>query len=164
METRIVDQVVNSPPKPVVGPVFCPSAQPEMVGSVVFGVVGGTAVAPRAVPLVEPLPVTPELLALSAPVKPTEVFRFAAPCVGDACKHFDGSRCQLAGRIVSLLPPVSDSLPFCRLRPHCRWWLQEGKPACLRCPQIVTEQCSDSELMYHVAYAEQGKFADMSFD
>ena len=135
--------------------ILCPSAQPEMAGSVVFGVVGGTADEPRSIPLSQPQPVTPELLALSGPVKPTEVFRFAAPCAGHACKHFDGSLCRLAGRIVEKLAPVVASLPFCRLRPHCRWWLQEGRAACMRCPQIVTEQCSSSELMHHVAYCNE---------
>ena len=135
--------------------ILCPSAQPEMAGSVAFGVVCGTADAPRSIPLSQPQPVTPELLALSGPVKPTEVFRFAAACAGHSCQHFDGSLCRLAGRIVEKLAPVVASLPFCRLRPHCRWWLQEGRAACVRCPQIVTEQCSSSELMRHVAYCDQ---------
>jgi len=80
-------------------PPCCPSAQPEMAGSVVLGVVGGTVDEPRVAYLAEPPPVTDELLALSGPVKPTEIFRFAAPCTGNACQHFDGSNCRLATRI-----------------------------------------------------------------
>ncbi len=118
---------------------LCPSAQPEMAGSVAFGVVGGTPAAPRLAHLARTLPVTDELLKLSDPVKPTEVFRFAAPCAGNACQHFDGTDCRLATRIVQILPAVTGDLPPCQLRPACRWWQQEGKAACLRCPQIVTE-------------------------
>jgi len=123
---------INSPP-------LCPSARPEMEGSVLFGVVGGTAEEPRLAYLTEPHPVTDELLALSGPVTPTEVFRFAAPCAENACQHFDGSTCRLAARTARLLPPVVEVLPPCRLRPTCRWWRQEGRAACVRCPQIVTD-------------------------
>jgi hypothetical protein len=110
-----------------------------MCGSVIFGVVRGSADKPQAAYLVEPQPVTKELLEMAAPVKPTEVFRIAGPCAGCACRHFDGSNCQLARRIVNLLPAVVSTLPPCRLRPSCRWWRQEGRAACMRYPQIVTE-------------------------
>ena len=110
-----------------------------MADAVVFGLVRGTVDEPRVFPLAKPQPVTPELLALAAPVRPTEVFRFAAPCAGTACSHFDGAKCQLAGRFVKLLPPVTATLPPCHLRTNCRWWRQEGRAACLRCPQLVTE-------------------------
>jgi len=46
----------------------------------VFGVVGGTAEAPRVAWLERPVPVTEELLALAGPVPPAQVMRFAAPC------------------------------------------------------------------------------------
>lgn len=132
-------------------PPLCPSAQPEMADSVVFGVIGGTSEEPRLGYLVEPRTVTDELLALTAPVKPTEVFRFAAPCAGNSCQHFDGSDCRLAKRIVQLLPAAEETLPPCRLRPSCRWWQQEGKAACIRCPQIVTETYHPSELLHQAA-------------
>lgn len=124
---------------------FCPSAQPGMDESVAFGVIEGTVEAPRMVHLTRSLPVTDELLALSGPVAPTEVFRFAAPCAGDSCQHFDGKDCRLATRIVQILPAVTSDLPPCSLRPSCRWWQQEGRAACLRCPQVVTETYGPSE-------------------
>lgn len=132
-------------------PPLCPSAKPEMEGSVVFGVVGGTVEKPRLAHLVEPQPVSDELLAFSEPVAPTEIFRFAASCGGSACQHFDGSNCQLATKIVQLLPEVVAELPQCRLRPNCRWWQQEGKSACMRCPQIVTETYHPSEQLRQAA-------------
>jgi hypothetical protein len=130
---------------------LCPSAKPEMAGSVVFGVVGGTVEEPRLAHLAEPQPVTDELLALSGPVTPTEIFRFAAPCAGNACQHFDGSNCRLATKIVQLLPEVEEELPLCRLRPNCRWWQQEGKLACMRCSQIVSETYHPSEQLRQAA-------------
>ncbi len=132
-------------------PPLCPSAKPKMEGSVVFGVVGGTVEEPCLAHLVEPQPVTDELLALSGSVTPTEIFRFAAPCAGSACQHFDGSNCRLATKIVQLLPEVVAGLPPCRLRPNCHWWQQEGKAACMRCPQIVTETYHPSEQLRQAA-------------
>jgi len=117
---------------------LCPSSQPEMPGAVVFGVIDGTIERPHVTHLVQPLPATDEVLSLSGPVMPTEVFRIAAPCVGTGCKHFDGSNCRLVTRIVDQLPAVAEVLPPCTIRPSCRWWQQEGKAACMRCPQIVT--------------------------
>ena len=53
----------------------CPSAQPDMPGAVVHGVVD--AASGRVAYLDKPQPVTPELLAMAAPLKPTEVLRFS---------------------------------------------------------------------------------------
>ncbi|MBI3693874.1 MAG: nitrogen fixation protein [Acidobacteria bacterium] len=126
---------------------LCPSAQPEMSGSMILGVMGGTAEEPRLSYLEEPQPVTGDLLALAAPVQPTQIFRFAAQCEESACCHFDGSRCRLATRIVQILPAVVAALPPCRIRPTCRWYQQEGRDACLRCPQIETQTYTASEPM-----------------
>jgi hypothetical protein len=118
--------------------VLCPSARPEMPGSMAFGVVAGTADEPRVAWLERPVPVTEELLAMTRPVPATEVLRIAAPCAEGACCHFDGTDCRLAQRLVQLMPAVDTGLPPCQIRRDCRWFTQEGKAACLRCPQIVT--------------------------
>src|SRR6516165_10130427 len=86
--------------------------------------------------LTEALPATPDLLAAAAPAKPTEVFRAAAPCVERCCKHFDGTNCQLAVRVTAMLDPAVSALPRCAIRPRCRWFRQEGREACLRCPLV----------------------------
>jgi hypothetical protein len=130
---------------------LCPSAQPEWDGSVALGVMAGTADLPRLVRFATPKPVTDELLALSAPVAPTEVFRFAAPCLCTGCVHFADTKCRLATRVVKLLPLVVDKLPACAIRPHCRWWQQEGKAACIRCQQVVTANYNPSEAMRRAA-------------
>ena len=124
---------------------FCPSAQPGQEGAFAFGIVGGTVGERRVGYLEGRVPVTDELLALAGPVKPTEVFRFGAPCAGGGCSHFDGSDCRLATKLVQLMPPASKALPACQLRPDCRWWQQEGKNACFRCPVIITDCYNPSE-------------------
>jgi hypothetical protein len=126
---------------------LCPSAQPDWEGSRTIGVIGGTASEPEVAYLSEAQPVTPELLDLARPVKPTEVFRFAAPCANKECAHFSAeqSTCKLAEKIVRWAPIVVDKLPACTIRPDCRWWQQEGRAACLRCPQVVTERLQAPE-------------------
>ena len=125
--------------------ILCPSAQPEMTGSVAFGVVGGTAGEPRVAWIEKPVPVTGDLLALTGAVPPTQVLRIAAPCQESACSHFDGTDCRLATKLVQLMPAVAESLPPCRIRPDCRWFTQEGRAACAVCPQIVTYSVNPSE-------------------
>ena len=117
----------------------------------VLGVVSRDADEPRLAYLDEPVAVTPEIVALAAPVAVSQVFRLSARCEEARCTHFDGTRCQLAVRIAQLLPEVVDSLPACSIRPECRWFRQEGRAACLRCPQIVTGNCEADERLRQVA-------------
>lgn len=130
---------------------LCPSARPELADSIVFGVIGGTVTEPRVAYLKQPLPVTDELTAKVHPVTPAEVFRTAAPCAAKGCQHFDGQDCRLAMRVVQKLPAVVAQLPPCSIRRDCRWWQQEGKAACMRCPQVITDHYKPSELMRDVA-------------
>ena len=123
-------------------PKLCPSAQPDMAGAIAFGVIGGTAEEPVASYLKETIPVTPELLQLARPVKPTEVFRFAAPCAESGCQHYSGDSCQLAEKISTDVPTSLQKLPACKIRGSCRWWAEQGRAACFRCPLVVTEHYS----------------------
>jgi hypothetical protein len=84
------------------------------------------------------VPATPDVLAMAAPLKPTEVFRLAATCAEHQCPHFDGADCRLATRVVQILPAAVDALPPCIIRKDCRWYSQEGGAACRRCPEITT--------------------------
>ena len=117
----------------------------------VLGIRGGSVDAPRVAFLVQIQPVTESLLAMAHPALPTEVFRFSARCEEKACAHFDGADCRLAQRIVATLPEVTDTLPPCQIRLTCRWWNQEGRAACLRCPQVVTQIPNPSEEILAVA-------------
>jgi hypothetical protein len=116
-----------------------------MAGAMAFGVIGGSAEEPRVAWIARPVLVTADLLALTGPLPPTQVLRIAAPCQENACCHFDGTDCRLATRLVQLLPAVAESLPPCRIRPECRWFIQEGKAACQRCPQVVTYSVNPTE-------------------
>lgn len=113
-----------------------------MQGAEVFGIVNRTGEESRVAWLEKPVPVTADLLALTGPVPPARVLRIAAPCQESACCHFDGADCRLASRLVQLLPAVVEALPPCLIRPDCRWFRQEGRSACARCPQIVTDSAN----------------------
>jgi hypothetical protein len=99
--------------------------------------------------LTESLPATPELFAAATPAKPTVPSRSTLSRSG--LQAFDGAKCQLATRITAILDPVVSALPRCAIRPVCRWFRQEGREACLRCPQVATEQRNASELQRSVA-------------
>jgi len=114
---------------------------PRLIGVVTFD----DNDAPRIGYLNEPVPLTDEIVALAAPAEPREIFRIAANCEELKCTHFNGTKCELATRIVQILPAVTDGLPACLIRATCRWYVQEGKPACLRCPQVVTQPVQPSE-------------------
>lgn len=134
----------------------CPSAQPGMEDARVLGVVEGATKRRRVTYVDEAVPVTPELLAATRGVEPTEVMRLSAKCDEAKCMHFDGARCQLASRVVEMMPSVVDALPACTIRRTCRWYLQEGPPACRRCPQVVTINTdSDDERMAAMAYGPE---------
>ena len=75
---------------------LCPSAQPGMESCRVLGVVQRDGPVAMLQYLDQPLPATPEVLALAAPLKPTEVLRLAATCAEHKCPHFDGADCRLA--------------------------------------------------------------------
>lgn len=133
----------------------CPSAQADAKASRIYGVMTGPSETQRVGYLTETLKPTKELLALSGAGKPTELFRIAAPCANSGCKHFNGA-CTLAQRIVANLPVVADALPACQIRSTCRWFHQEGKDACLRCPQVATDKAGATEEEIWIAYGDQG--------
>lgn len=118
---------------------LCPSAPPEWPGANVIGVVGGNVRSPTILPLERAIPVSAEILSLASPVSPTEVFRFSATCIRNGCAQFRRNTCQLGRKLVEFSPAVSDRLPFCTIRAQCRWFHEQGKQACLRCPQVVTD-------------------------
>jgi|tagenome__1003787_1003787.scaffolds.fasta_scaffold20825334_4 hypothetical protein len=116
---------------------MCPSAHETHIGAKVFGVQVKTSSGDTTVGyLPEAYPVTDQLLALAGPAAPTEALRIAAPCI--KCEHHDGNGCRLAGRVATMLDPAVGTLPRCAIRSNCLWFRQEGREACLRCPQIIS--------------------------
>lgn len=120
-------------------PLACPSAAADWEDAQLFGVVEGDPGEPR-VTYFPPRPITPELLALlPSELHAEEVFRFTAPCRGTQCQQFQNGHCGVARAAAEFLPALAgQALPVCNLRPHCRWWVDEGVAACRRCPTVVT--------------------------
>jgi hypothetical protein len=141
---------------------LCPSAQPGMENCQVLGVLEGDPERPRLSYLNQHLPATAEILSLAGQASPTEVFRFAATCETKKCLHFDGSKCNLATRVVQILPAVVSTLPPCVVRADCRWYAQEGGSACLRCPQIKTQNRDPSEALKLAAGYQPGNATGQS--
>lgn len=119
-------------------PLSCPSGQPGMEDVRIFGVLGGTAQAPRVGYLKREAEVTTQMLQGLGGIDPAHVFRFSAKCEESRCAQFANGRCGLGKRIAEQLAPVVDALPSCQIRPTCRWHHEEGNAACFRCPQVVT--------------------------
>jgi hypothetical protein len=125
---------------------LCPSARPETPGAQVFGVIDRSGAEPRVRYLAEPLPATPEVLALLRGAPVGEVLRLGARCAGSACGHFDGARCSLGERLVQLRPRPREAaageapIPPCALRAAgCRWFAERGPEVCRSCQWVVSE-------------------------
>jgi len=123
-------------------PYSCPSAQPDMQQARVIGVLGGSAAEPRIAYLAKEVVIPAAEVPATPGVDPVEAFRFAARCEGHRCAQHvageKGGRCGLGARIVDQLEPVVASLPPCTIRATCRWYAEQGRDACVRCPQVVT--------------------------
>jgi hypothetical protein len=108
----------------------------------VIGVLGGSAGAPRIAYLAQEAVIPAAEVPPTPGVDPVEAFRFAARCEDSRCAQHvqgaEGGRCGLGQRIVAQLDPVVASLPSCTIRATCRWYAEQGREACLRCPQVVT--------------------------
>jgi hypothetical protein len=119
---------------------FCPSAQPFQKNSIIFATIDNSSGAPEVSYLESPVEVTGATSVMMESIhRPTRLFRFAAPCERLGCANWSGNNCRVAERLVQILPAVTDSLPACVLRLECRWFEQEGVPACLRCPMVMTD-------------------------
>jgi hypothetical protein len=129
----------------------CPSGQPDMVDAQVFGVINGTPSEPRVSYLKREAIVDLSRLPNMAPLLPGHVFRISARCEQNRCVHFSGERCALAKRIVDDLPIVVEHLPSCQIRPTCRWYQEQGRHACLRCPQVVTYAAENLQPLARIA-------------
>ena len=119
-------------------PYNCPSAQPDMHQARIFGVLSGSVDAPRVAYLKQEAVIPAAGLPDTGGLNPIEAFRFAARCEEGRCGQYADGRCSLGQRLVEGLQPVVDALPSCTIRPTCRWYAEQGRAACVRCPQVVT--------------------------
>jgi hypothetical protein len=112
--------------------------QPQMPGARVFGVLVGDATEPRVAYLSADTAAELRQLPDLGQIGASEALRIAARCQESRCAHYNAARCTPAQRIVESPPEVVSTLPACTIRSTCRWYQEEGRSACLRCPQIVT--------------------------
>ena len=134
-------------------PPLCPSAQPQMEGSTIIGVVGGTPESP-ATRLSRgassghgtgscPLLAGPTDCGFPSWIRPLSR-GMAASILTVLIADSPGGSSSCYPRSWMVCPRVI----FGRM---ARWWRQEGKVACLRCPQVVTDASYPSELYRQVA-------------
>lgn len=116
----------------------CPSAPSDGEDSKVFGIVGGTPEKPQVSYLGKGVEVPTDRLALPPGVVATRIFRFAGGCVAGGCAQFSNGQCQLGNKVQRFLDPVVDQLPACTIRATCRWFAENGRDICFKCPQVVT--------------------------
>ena len=116
----------------------CPSAQMDMEDPQVLGVMAFEPEGRRLAYVNGHVPVTDDLLQTTGDVPPERIYRFAANCMEGSCRHFAHRKCGLAERMVVGLQPTVDKLPPCAIRKTCRWHVEAGAEACLRCSQVVT--------------------------
>jgi hypothetical protein len=144
MTTKRIEGATKKPPT-----LLCPSAQPELRGSMIFASVGNTASGQDVTFLRSSFPVSEgTLFALAGGMlRANEMFRFAAPCEQAGCANWSGTHCRVAEHLVQILPVSSTELPACAIRPQCRWFTQEGQDACMRCSQVVTNSAAFEEAL-----------------
>lgn len=80
-------------------------------------------------------------------VDPGHALRFSAPCANSGCGQWREGGCGLGKAILEQLQPVVDVAPACTLRATCRWFAENGKASCLRCPQVTTRRLKGEEIV-----------------
>ncbi|HEY7137254.1 MAG TPA: hypothetical protein VIB48_19515 [Acidimicrobiia bacterium] len=124
---------------------LCPAAVCEP-GAILVGMVGADARVGYVLPQV---PVSERFIAFARTSgAPERRFRFASPCVEDACRHWCAGRCLVIDQVAATVDPrdaagpvaVPLPLPRCSIRAECRWFDQLGLDACAVCPFVVTER------------------------
>jgi hypothetical protein len=125
-------------PSTTCSPYSCPSAQPDMVQARAIGLISGEPDSPRVAYLKAEAVIDAASIPSLKGLQAVEVFRFAARCEEGRCAQYDDGRCTLGQRLVDGLDPVVSALPSCTIRDTCRWFAEQGRAACIRCPQVVT--------------------------
>lgn len=117
------------------GQYLCPSA-PAKVGVKILGIVNADGVVEY---LGSDFVATSEFVDAAAEVgDPEQRFRFSAPCIHEGCGQWTDGHCSVPERVREFLDPGDDAaLPRCGIRPHCRWFAQDGPAICRICPLVV---------------------------
>ncbi|HTV67938.1 MAG TPA: hypothetical protein VMF90_05305 [Rhizobiaceae bacterium] len=119
---------------------LCPSA-PLKPGASVFGYVGEDGAVAY---LGAPAKVTRDFIDMAGQVerKATARLRIAAPCVKNACRHWE-DRCMISDFVAASDAAARlgyPGVPDCAIREACRWFGQNGFEACRNCRFIITDE------------------------
>lgn len=112
---------------------ICPSA-PAIAANNVVGIFDGRGVV-RYFPV--PVPVVFDFDTISA-----SALRLSGKCVASRCRQWTGEQCGLPARIVSEIPQEFGVPRTCNIRGECRWYLQNGRDICIRCPSVSGEMAA----------------------
>lgn len=112
---------------------LCPSGRPRP-GAVLIGLRGGDG---RVIYTPGMPPLDDELADLFARNGGSTRYRFAEPCAEGQCGHWGEDGCGVARAVIAADVTATDALPRCSIRASCRWFEQEGKPACHACPMVI---------------------------
>lgn len=121
---------------------LCPSYRMEP-GAILLGVVEADGLVAY---LDELVVVSPEFVQTASEGRaPEQRFRFSGTCIQGGCGQWDrgGRRCGLIGELTAQAGPREvtppGDLPECVIRPRCRWFNQQGAPACAVCPEVTRD-------------------------
>ena len=128
----------RKPNKP--GPALCPSARAEL-GATLLGIIG---VDGQVAYLKTAIPIDQDFIdEVSEGGAPEEFMRFANVCVEGKCVQWNRrrSRCGVLDEVKPILGDGAGdaSLQPCSIRTACRWFRQDGPPACRICPGVITD-------------------------
>jgi hypothetical protein len=118
--------------------VLCPSSQCES-GAKLLGIVNAEG---RVDLLQNALPIDQTFLDAAAEGRnPEGRFRFAGPCIENACRQWTGAKCGVIESVIYQIENVALSVDLkpCSIRETCRWFSQRGSIACNVCTYVVTE-------------------------
>lgn len=112
----------------------CPSWRARS-GALLIGMVNNSG---RVSILSNPLQVNKDFIDAAAEQgRPESRFRFSGPCIETGCANWAG-HCRFGASLLDHPPQVAEP-PSCGIRDSCRWHVQHGLDACLRCPGVITE-------------------------
>jgi hypothetical protein len=78
---------------------------------------------------------------------PERRFRFVNPCAECGCRQWTGTRCGVIDKVLTELEgSETEQLPKCGIRPHCRWFKQNGAAACAVCSLVITDTRDSAQL------------------
>jgi len=80
---------------------------------------------------------------------PLDRMRLSAPCLTRKCVHWTGESCRLGHAVAEVGNDTDSGEPACAIRPHCRWFAENGGGACKSCAFI-----------HRIPFMQQGRLVE----